>query len=188
MVDIESKHLTASNVGYWLKAKEWSARRAGMLLNGTNPGYWEFPRLSEQGNLSFIDIMTDQTLAEIVHIKGRAVEDEWDNWSPRQWMDAATEAGVEIHPLLVEVAGVNDQPSATDEPHPRTKTALLNIIGSMLHVFLMDTDDDGKPFSTLGSQSKLIEIMLDRHPGKDGISESNLKTVFAKANSSLKQS
>ncbi len=187
MVDIESKHLTASNVGYWLKAKEWSARRAGMLLTGRNPGYWEFPRGSEQDNMLFINTHVDMTLAEIRHIKGRAVEDEWDRWSPRQWMDAATEAGIEIDPLLVEFAGVNDQPSATagDRQQPdRGVTVTLPHVGKDLgEVFRIMrenwTNPDPKRLPKQVNIAREIDAALGWNPDRDGNPSRNARAIAA---------
>ncbi len=130
--------LTESRMSWHLKAKEWDSQSASYILRGIDP--W----LKECNAASIVtENLCRHVLREIRHIKGRAVEDEWDWWSPRQWIAAAIEAEVEIHPLLVEVAMLSqpapareatEKPEANgewDRPEEDDEPVLLAILDEM---------------------------------------------------------
>jgi hypothetical protein len=73
------------------------------------------------------------------------------------------------------------------EPGLRAETTYLNIIGAMVELFISLKTPAGKPYSTLTSQTSLIDQLLANFEGKQGISKRGLEEKFAAAKKSLNQ-
>ncbi|WVN42267.1 hypothetical protein AOB54_02485 [beta proteobacterium MWH-UniP1] len=71
-------------------------------------------------------------------------------------------------------------------PAPRTEASYLNIIGSMLRLFLMKTPS-GQPHSVFKNQTAVVEALVAHFPRVPGVSKRNLEEKFPLALNQLDQ-
>lgn len=88
-----------------------------------------------------------------------------------------------------ELLRLQDELSDADAPSgkaigPREQTTYLNIIGSLV-ALMLDKSPAGKPLSVFDSQSAILEALLARHAGLQGLSQRTLEEKFAAAKRSI---
>mgnify|MGYP006107136769 FL=1 len=96
---------------------------------------------------------------------------------------------VERESFLLWAKSVSDEVEAqtlqnTVAINLRSETTYLNIIGSMLELFL-DKSPGGQSYSVFKSQADIIQKILVSHGKKPGVSKRNLEEKFAKAKQEL---
>ena len=104
-----------------------------------------------------------------------------------------TQDAAQVHDRMIQLIEDNIRlmrrsDAVNDGPGPALATrenTLPNIIGALLKLFL-DTDDKGNKLSPFKAQADIITALIERYSHKPGISESNLKKMFAEANKSLR--
>ena len=117
---------------------------------------------------------------------GRFVKQTFSRKELARWLKAI---GLKSVYQFDRVGKADEMPAAIEpsqnngkaELEGKSKTAHLNIIGAMLEMLLTKKRD-------FGNEAAVITEMLDKHLGKSGISERNLRRVFPAAKNSLDNS
>jgi hypothetical protein len=71
------------------------------------------------------------------------------------------------------------------QPNTREEGNLHAIIGALVELMLSVSPISKKPYSAFKTKGDIIEILLERHKNRPGLSERNLQDVFAKGGKRL---
>ncbi|NCC41591.1 MAG: hypothetical protein EOM21_19665 [Gammaproteobacteria bacterium] len=134
----DPEELTRERARYWLRAAEWSAWEASALLQGCDPRAFLIPEANGATHRFTIDAgrwgewewSARDLLEDIRHVHRAAELEQWDTWTPEQWLGAARKARVTVPTVLANAFGTPI--GAGDKPlRPTERKTLLLIIEAL---------------------------------------------------------
>lgn len=168
---------------------EWDRAEADdvvrYLLCGDVPGsLWvPMPRCLNPGVLSDFGFWKDD-VARALESAGITVPPLLTEWVQKYGQPAPASVAslqAELEAARARIADLEARPAT---PTVRAETTYLNIIGALLEL-VRGKMPTGGPHSALDSQSEIIDALVTKYPGVQGIAERTLQAKFAAAKRSL---